>query len=163
MVNRVILMGRLVADPELSQTPNGIAVASFRLAVDRNYQTKGSGERQADFINCVAWRQTGEFISRYFSKGRMIAVEGSLQSRNYEDKTGAKRTAYEVVVDQAYFADSRQSASGGNTFAEPSYGGNGGMQQAAPRFEEPQRGQNLSVGNLGGFESLDTDDGDLPF
>ena len=93
----------------------------------------------------------------------MIAVEGSLQSRNYEDKTGAKRTAYEVVVDQAYFADSRQSASGGNTFAEPSYGGNGGMQQAAPRFEEPQRGQNLSVGNLGGFESLDTDDGDLPF
>ncbi len=162
MLNRVILMGRLVADPELRQTPNGISVATFRIAVDRTYQAKGA-ERQADFISCVAWRQTGEFISRYFSKGRMIALEGSLQSRNYEDKTGAKRTAYEVVVDQAYFADSRQSSAGGNTFSEPSYGGNNSMQQSAPRFEEPQRGQNLSVGNLGGFESLDTDDGDLPF
>ena len=82
MLNRVILMGRLVADPELKQTPNGISVATFRLAVDRNYQSKNSNERQCDFINCVAWRQTGEFISRYFSKGRMIAVEGSLQTRS---------------------------------------------------------------------------------
>ena len=107
MLNRIILMGRLVADPELRQTPNGVSVASFRIAVDRNYQSKETGERQADFISCVAWRQTGEFISRYFQKGRMIALEGSLQTRNYEDKTGAKRTAYEVIVDQAYFADSK--------------------------------------------------------
>ena len=107
MLNRIVLMGRLVADPELRQTPNGIFVASFRIAVDRNYQQKDTGEREADFINCVAWRQTGEFISRYFQKGRMIALEGSLQTRNYEDKTGAKRTAYEVIVDQAYFADSK--------------------------------------------------------
>lgn len=165
MLNRVILMGRLVADPELRQTPNGISVATFRLAVDRNYQTKGSTERQCDFINCVAWRQTGEFISRYFSKGRMIALEGSLQTRSYEDKTGAKRTAYEVVVDQAYFAESKSSGSqGGNTFGEPSYGGNSmPSSQSAPRFEEPQRGQSLSVGSFGGFEELDTDDGDLPF
>jgi single-strand DNA-binding protein len=163
MLNRIILMGRLVADPELRQTPNGISVATFRIAVDRNYQSKGSGERQADFISCVAWRQTGEFISRYFQKGRMIAVEGSLQTRNYEDKTGAKRTAYEVVVDQAYFADSRQ---GGGNQAEHSYGGYAAApapQAAAPRFEEPQRGQSLSVGSFGGFEELDTDDGDLPF
>ena len=99
MLNRIFLMGRLVADPELRQTPNGISVATFRIAVDRNYQNKASGERQTDFISCVAWRQTGEFISRYFSKGRMICVEGSLQSRNYEDKSGQKRTAYEVVAD----------------------------------------------------------------
>ena len=165
MLNRIILMGRLVADPELKQTPNGISVATFRLAVDRNYQSKNSNERQCDFIYCVAWRQTGEFISRYFSKGRMIAVEGSLQTRSYEDKTGAKRTAYDVVVDQAYFADSKSSSSqGGNTFSEPSFGGNSmPSQQSAPRFEEPQRGQSLSVGNFGGFEELDTDDGDLPF
>ncbi len=166
MLNRIILMGRLVADPELRQTPNGISVATFRIAVDRNYQSKNSNERQTDFISCVAWRQTGEFISRYFAKGRMIAVEGSLQTRSYEDKTGAKRTAYDVVVDQAYFADSRPGgAQGGNYQAEGnSYGGYGAApQQSAPRFEEPQRGQSLSVGSFGGFEELDTDDGDLPF
>lgn len=166
MLNRIILMGRLVADPELRQTPNGISVATFCVAVDRNYQSKNSSEKQTDFINCVAWRQTGEFISRYFAKGRMIAVEGSLQTRRYEDKTGAKRTAYEVIVDQAYFADSRPGgAQGGNYQAEGnSYGGYGAApQQSAPRFEEPQRGQSLSVGSFGGFEELDTDDGDLPF
>lgn len=110
MLNSVTLMGRLVADPELKTTQNGTSVASFRLAVERNYQAKGAAERQADFIPCVAWRQTAEFIGKYFGKGRMIAVEGSLQSRNYEDKNGQKRTAYEVIVDQAYFADSRPAA-----------------------------------------------------
>ena len=149
-------MGRLVADPELRQTPNGVSVASFSIAVDRNYQSKDTGERQTDFINCVAWRQTGEFISRYFQKGRMIAVEGSLQSRRYEDKTGAKRTAYEVIVDQAYFGDSKpaggQSVAGATPFpTEP------------PQFEEPQNGSSLSVGDFGNFEEIDTDDGDLPF
>ena len=170
MLNRIFLMGRLVADPELRQTPNGISVASFRIAVDRNYQNKASGERQTDFISCVAWRQTGEFISRYFSKGRMICVEGSLQTRSYEDKTGQKRTAFDVVVDQAYFADSRQGGGqggqsyGGASYGGQSYGGNT-YQQPAPRFEEPQRGQSLSVGDFGGsgFEELDNDDGDLPF
>lgn len=157
MLNRVILMGRLVADPELRQTGSGISVATFRIAVDRNYQTKGSTERQADFIPCVAWRQTAEFISKYFAKGRMIALEGSLQSRSYEDKTGAKRTAYEVIVDQAYFADSKPSGGdrsdrGGIPFpTEP------------PQFDEPQKGGSLSVGDFGSFEEVDTDDGDLPF
>lgn len=109
MLNSVTLMGRLVADPELKTTQNGTSVATFRLAVERNYAPQGQ-ERQADFLPCVAWRQTAEFIGKYFGKGRMIAVEGSLQSRNYEDKNGQKRTAYEVIVDQAYFADSRPAA-----------------------------------------------------
>lgn len=107
MLNKVILMGRLVADPELRQTAGGISVATFRVAVDRNYQAKYGSEKQADFVPCVAWRQTADFITRYFSKGQMIALEGSLQSRNYEDKQGQKRTAYEVIVGHAYFADSK--------------------------------------------------------
>lgn len=156
MLNRIILMGRLVADPELRQTPNGVSVASFRIAVDRNYQSKETGERQADFISCVAWRQTGEFISRYFQKGRMIALEGSLQTRNYEDKTGAKRTAYEVIVDQAYFADSKPAGGQPSASATP-------FPTQPPQFEEPQRGNSLSVGDFGSFEEIDTDDGDLPF
>ena len=163
MLNRIILMGRLVADPELKQTPNGISVATFCVAVDRNYQSKNANEKQTDFINCVAWRQTGEFISRYFAKGRMIALEGSLQSRRYEDKTGAKRTAYEVVVDQAYFADSRPGGAQGGSYQADTGAYGAAPQQPAPRFEEPQRGQSLSVGSFGGFEELDTDDGDLPF
>lgn len=111
MLNRVILMGRLTADPELKQTNNGNAVTSFTLAVDRNFSSKGE-EKQTDFINCVAWRKTAEFISNYFSKGRMMAIEGSLQVRNYEDKNGNKRQAVEVIVDQAYFADSKNASAG---------------------------------------------------
>lgn len=156
MLNRVILMGRLVADPELRQTPNGISVATFRIAVDRNYQAKGA-ERQADFISCVAWRQTGEFISRYFQKGRMIALEGSLQTRNYEDKSGNKRTAYEVVVDQAFFADSKPAGQGDNRGSYVPF------PTEPPQFDEPQRGKSLSVGDFGGFETVEPDDGDLPF
>ena len=157
MLNRVILMGRLVADPELRQTPSGVSVATFRVAVDRNYQTKGNAERQADFISCVAWRQTGEFISRYFQKGRMIALEGSLQTRNYEDKQGSKRTAYEVIVDQAYFADSRPA---GQETGRSNYTP---FPTEPPQFDEPQRGKSLSVGDFGGFEAVEPDDGDLPF
>ncbi|MGI5893175.1 MAG: single-stranded DNA-binding protein [Candidatus Merdivicinus sp.] len=157
MLNRVILMGRLVADPELRQTTSGISVATFRVAVDRNFQAKGSTEKQADFIPCVAWRQTADFISRYFSKGRMIALEGSLQSRSYEDKTGTKRTAYEVIVDQAYFADSKPN---GGTVSDRA---NIPFPTEPPHFEEPPKGNTLSVGDFGSFEEVDTDDGDLPF
>jgi len=152
MLNRIILMGRLTADPELRTTPSGVSVASFSIAVERNYQQ--NGERQTDFINCVAWRQTGEFISRFFQKGRMIAVEGSLQTRRYEDKTGAKRTAYDVVVDQAYFADSRPAQNEGSATPFPT---------EPPKFDEPERGNSLSVGDFGSFEEIETDDGDLPF
>lgn len=117
MLNSVTLMGRLVADPELKTTQNGTSVASFRLAVERNYAPQGQ-ERQADFIPCVAWRQTAEFIGKYFTKGRMIAVEGSLQSRNYEDKNGQKRTAIEVLVERAHFTGER-TAGAEQTAAPP--------------------------------------------
>ena len=142
MLNNVTLMGRLVADPELKTTQNGTSVASFRLAVERNYAPQGQ-ERQADFLPCVAWRQTAEFIGKYFTKGRMIAVEGSLQSRNYEDKNGQKRTAYEVIVDQAYFADSKPASAGqarvtaedNSTRQHSDYPTAGTARQAAPLWE----------------------------
>ena len=106
MINNVVLMGRLVATPELRNTQTGLAVTSFSLAVERSYARQGE-QRQTDFINCVAWRNTAEFISRYFQKGSMIAVTGSIQTRNYEDKNGNKRTAVEVLVDQASFCGSK--------------------------------------------------------
>lgn len=125
MLNRAILMGRLVADPELRQTPNGISVVSFRIAVNRNYTSK-DGTQQADFIDVIAWRQSAEFVCKYFSKGKMIIVEGSIQTRNYEDKNGNKRTAVEVVAEHVQFGETKSSASSGKTSAptpskQPSY------------------------------------------
>lgn len=111
MLNNVILQGRLVADPELRHTTSGVAVATFRLAVDRDFKDKNTGERQADFISVVAWRQTGEFVSRYFSKGRMAIVEGKLQSRTYE-KDGVRQYITEVVADNVYFGDSKRDDGG---------------------------------------------------
>ena len=152
MLNRVLLMGRLTADPELTQTPNGISVTSFSLAVDRNFTSRGA-ERQTDFINCVAWRQTAEFISRYFAKGRMMAVEGSLQVRNYVDKNENKRQAVEVVVDQAYFADSKNAAP--SSSPAPSY------QSAAPAYA-PAAPVAFNAGSVEDFQEIDDED-DLPF
>ena len=108
MLNRITIMGRLTRDPELRRTGSGIAVASFTLAVDRDFSSKDSGEKETDFIDCVAWRQTGEFVSKYFSKGRMAVVSGRLQIRNWEDDKGNKRRAAEVVADNVYFADSKK-------------------------------------------------------
>ena len=110
MLNNVTLMGRLVADPELRTTHNGISVTSFAIAVDRGY-AKSNEERQTDFIDLVAWRQTAEFITKYFKKGSMIAVEGSIQTRTYEDKNGNKRKAVEVVVNNVHFCGSKSSNS----------------------------------------------------
>ena len=110
MLNNVVLMGRLTADPELKQTYNGVSVLSFCIAVDRPYSKDGN--QQADFINVVAWRQTAEFISRYFSKGKMIALEGSIQVRNYTNKNDNKRQAVEVLVSQAYFAGDNSQKQG---------------------------------------------------
>ncbi|MEG2989696.1 MAG: single-stranded DNA-binding protein, partial [Oscillospiraceae bacterium] len=107
MLNKIFIQGRLVADPELKQTQAGTPVASFRLAVDHDFKDKATGKNGVDFISCVAWRQTGEFVSRYFSKGRMMIASGRLQIRPYTDKDGNKRTAAEVVVDTAYFGDSK--------------------------------------------------------
>lgn len=106
MLNCAVIMGRLTADPELKTTSSNLPVLSFTVAVDRNYQSQGQ-ERQADFINCVAWRQSAEFISRYFRKGQMIAIQGSIQTRSYDDRNGIRRTAVEIVVDRASFCGSK--------------------------------------------------------
>lgn len=148
MLNRAILMGRLVADPELRQTPNGISVVSFRIAVDRNYSK--DRERQADFIDIVAWRQTAEFVSRYFAKGRMIALEGSIQTRSYEDKQGNKRTAVEVVADNVYFADSKPA--GGAPAGTP-----------APIQAPNEPAVSYASGDMGDFSEMTADSDDLPF
>ena len=108
MLNKIFIMGRLCADPELRHTQSGTAVASFRLAVDRDFKDKDTGERKADFINVVAWRNTAEFVARNFSKGRMAVVAGSLQIRDWTDKEGNKRTTAEVVAENVYFADSKR-------------------------------------------------------
>lgn len=108
MLNRAILMGRITRDIELRQTTGGVSVVNFSIAVDRNYQPD-KDNKQTDFITITAWRGTAEFISKYFSKGQMIAVEGSIQTRNYQDKEGNNRTAFEVVADQVYFAEGRRS------------------------------------------------------
>ena len=114
MLNCAVIMGRLVADPELRTTPNGISVTSFCVAVDRSF-VKAGEERKADFINVVAWRQTADFVTRYFHKGSMIAVQGSIQTRSYEDKNGNKRTAVEIVADNVSFCGSKSEQGAGSS------------------------------------------------
>ena len=124
MLNKIFLMGRLTRDPELRRTGSGLAVASFSLAVDRDFKSQ-SGEKETDFIDIVAWRNTAEFVSKYFSKGRMAVVEGRLQVRDWTDKNGGRRRSSEVVADNVYFGDSKkdaempaQSNSSGGAFSE---------------------------------------------
>ncbi len=114
MLNRAIIMGRLTADPELRRTASDLSVASFTLAVNRSY-TKPGAERQADFIDVVAWRQTADFVCKYFKKGSMMAVDGQIQTRSYTDNQGIKRKAFEIVADNVSFCESKSSSSGGNT------------------------------------------------
>ena len=124
MLNKVILMGRFTRDPELRSTPQGISTCSFSIAVDRSFVRQGE-ERKADFINCVAWRQTAEFISKYFTKGSLIAIEGSIQTRSWDDNEGKKRYATEVIVSQAHFAESKrdsQNAPSDNDFGSGDFG-----------------------------------------
>ena len=122
MLNNIVIMGRLTRDPELRRTGSGVAVASFTLAVDRDFSAKDGGEKETDFIDCVAWRQAGEFVSKYFTKGRMACVSGRLQIRNWTDKDGNKRRNAEVIADNVYFADSKNAADNGGrdaTAAQP--------------------------------------------
>lgn len=133
MLNRVILMGRLTADPELRQTQSGLSVLSFSIAVERDFTPKGE-DKQVDFINLVAWRHTAEFISKHFTKGKMIAVDGRLQVRNYTDSNGNNRTTSEVLIDKAYFA-------GGDNNAN--------------------KKQKITIDDVGEFEEID--DENLPF
>lgn len=140
MLNKIFIMGRLTRDPELRTTNSGTSVASFSLAVDRNY--KGAdGEKETDFIDCVAWRQTGEFAAKYFTKGRMAVVEGRLQIRPWTDKEGNNRRSAEVIVDNMYFGDSKRD------------GDTGGARPASGPV-------NASAND---WQEVDEDEGDLPF
>lgn len=151
MLNKIILMGRLTRDPELRRTSNGTAVASFSLAVDRDFSSKDSNEKETDFIDCVAWRQTGEFVSKYFAKGRMAVVVGRLQIRPWTDKEGNKRRAAEVICDNVYFGDSKKDG-GQASGDQQSYGGYGN----APSYPPSDYGNQQ-------FAELEDDDGELPF
>ncbi len=144
MINTVVLMGRLTYEPELKVTPSGVSVIRFQIACDRKYQS-GNGDRQADFIDCVAWRQTAEFVSKYFHKGSMIAVEGSIQSTDYTDKNGNKRKQVEVVVNQVSFCGGKNENNGGQSRAAA---------QPAPSYASADNSD---------FEEIVDDDDDLPF
>ena len=165
MLNHITIMGRLVRDPELRRTGSGVAVASFTVAVDRDFGGRDGGEKETDFIDCVAWRQTGEFVSKYFTKGRMIVVSGRLQIRSWTDKDGNKRRTAEVVADNCYFGDSKRdegSSYGGNTYGGNSYGNNnyGGYNAPAPSYG----GYSAPAANpASDFAMLEDDDAQLPF
>lgn len=151
MLNKVFVMGRLTRDPELRRTQLGTAVASFSLAVDRDYKSQ-SGEKETDFFDVVAWRSTGEFVAKYFTKGRMAVVEGRLQVRQWQDKDGNNRRSTEIIAENIYFGDSKKDDSG-NT-------GNYGAQA----YTAPDGGYAAPTGGAyGGFAEIDEEDGDLPF
>ena len=154
MLNHITIMGRLTRDPELRRTGSGVAVASFCVAVDRDFGGKDSGEKETDFIDCVAWRNTGEFVSKYFTKGRMIVVSGRLQIRAWTDKEGNKRRSAEVVADNCYFGDSKKEGSGGDDYG--SYG------SYAPSGSDNAPG-GYSAPSGGDYPVLDDDDAQLPF
>ena len=175
MLNHIVIMGRLTRDPELRRTGSGIAVASFTVAVDRDFGGRDGGEKETDFIDCVAWRQTGEFVSKYFTKGRMIVVSGRLQIRSWTDKDGNKRRTAEIVADNVYFGDSKRdndggSSYGGNTYGGNAYGGNsygnqnnyGGYSAPAPA---PSYGGYSAPASTpaSDFAMLEDDDAQLPF
>lgn len=161
MLNRVILMGRITQDLDLKQTPSGVSVLTFSIAVDRNFARQGE-ERQTDFITCVAWRQQAEFISRYFGKGRMIALEGNLRTRNYEDKNGSKHYVTEVYVDSVSFTgEPKQQGTGSysnsysnnsNNYSQPNNSYNNGSQSK----------DSIAIGDFDEFEEVLSDDG-VPF
>lgn len=140
MLNHIVIMGRLARDPELRRTQTGTPVASFRLAVERDFKDKASGERIIDWIDVTAWSYTAEFVSKYFTKGRMAVVSGRLQMRDWTDKNGIKRTSAEIVADSVYWGDSRREGDG--------------QSAAAPAEAYPPRQE---------FEALPNDDGELPF
>ena len=170
MLNHISIMGRLTRDPELRRTGSGIAVASFTVAVDRDFGKNENGEKETDFIDCVAWRNTAEFVSKYASKGRMVAVSGRLQIRSWTDKDGNKRRTAEVVADNVYFGDSRRDADNGNSYGGNTYGNNyGGNSYGGNSYSAP-----APAGGFGGyaapasapasdFAMLEDDDAQLPF
>ena len=160
MLNHAVLQGRLVRDPELRRTGSGVAVTSFTIAVDRDYNPKDGAEKEVDFIDCNAWRGTAEFVSKYFTKGSMAIVSGRLQIRNWQDKEGKKRRNAEVVADSVYFGDSRKSSEGNSTYqvqnAPQSYGNPYAETEAMiAKYSAPSGASD--------FAMLDGDDAQLPF
>ena len=145
MLNHITIMGRLTRDPELRRTGSGIACASFTVAVDRDYSGKDSTEKEADFIDCVAWRSTAEFVQKYFTKGRVAVVSGRLQIRGWTDKDGNKRRSAEVVADNVYFGDSKKESSDAN--------GGGSSYGQAPEYPAP----------VSDYAMIEDDDAQLPF
>ena len=153
MLNQIVIMGRLTRDPELRRTGSGTAVASFTLAVDRDFSGRDGGEKETDFIDCVAWRQTGEFVSKYFVKGRVAVVSGRLQIRLWTDKDGNKRRSAEVIADSVYFGDSKkESDNGGSSYDDNTYGSHGSY-----------GGYSAPSSPSSDFAMLDDDDMQLPF
>ena len=166
MLNHIVIMGRLTRDPELRRTGSGIAVASFTLAVDRDYSPKDGGERETDFIDCVAWRSTGEFVSKYFSKGRMAVVSGRLQIRSWKDKDGNNRRSAEVVADNVYFGESKRDAEGsGSSYGNNNSYSNGYSNDRGYSAPAPQNfGSYAPARNpASDFAMLEDDDAQLPF
>ena len=155
MLNHIVLMGRLTRDPELRSTQTGVPVVSFRLAVDRDFGSRDGGEKQTDFIDITAWRNTAEFVNKYFTKGRMAIVSGRLQVREWTDRDGNKRTTPEVVADNVYFGDSKRDGGDNANYrpAEPYRGGSNAA--AVPSGYEPK--------TISSFVELEDGDGELPF
>ena len=153
MLNQIFIMGRLTRDPELRRTQSGTAVASFTLAVDRDIKDKQTGEKATDFIEVVAWRNTAEFVSKYFSKGRMAVVAGRLQMRKWTDKEGNNRISAEVVADNIYFGDSKKDDNTGANYAGANYAG---ANYAGANYA----GANNPAQN---FAEINEEDGELPF
>lgn len=162
MLNRIILMGRLTRDPELRHTQTGTAVASFSLAVDRDFRNRDSGEKGVDFIDVVAWRNTAEFVSKYFTKGRMAVVEGRLQIRDWTDREGGKRRSAEVVADNIYFGDSRRDSEGGG-YAPATQASRGSYNSPAGNSSPSSGGGYSAAPAVDQFADLTDDDGELPF
>ena len=165
MLNRIIIMGRLVRDPELRTTQSGTSVTSFTLAVDRDFKSRESGEKGTDFIDVVAWRQTAEFVCKYFAKGRMAIAEGRLQIREWKDKDGNNRRTAEVVAENVYFGDSKRDGAGDAGYGAPPYGGSSGYGASAPSGygTPPAYDGGYDAGDSTGFKEIVDDDGDLPF
>ena len=158
MLNHIVIMGRLTRDPELRYTQSNTPVASFTVAVDRDYTSRDGGERQTDFIDCVAWRSTGEFVSKYFTKGSMAVVSGRLQIRDWQDRDGNKRRSAEIVADNVYFGESkRRDGDGGQAYGGQSYG------RSQPQPRSDNAGGFKSGGASSAFSELEDDDGELPF
>ena len=170
MLNHIVIMGRLTRDPEMRTTQSGVSVTSFTVAVDRDFGGRDGGERQTDFVDCVAWRSTGEFVSKYFRKGSMIVVSGRLQSRKWQDREGNNRVSWEINADNVYFGESRRDSDsnrsdnyGSNYGNSYSNAGNSYSSNAQSSYGGYDSGRSGAPAPSNTFVELDDGDGELPF